>query len=450
MTLTATGLDHRGLVSDEAVAELTEGVGREVAAAAEAFGLPGVAIGLVSAGGARAFASHGETNVDHALPVTSTTIFQAGSVSKLFTALAAMRMVENGELSLDDPVRTWLPELRLADADCAAKVTPRHLLQHTAGWRGDYDADTGRGEGALHRMLEVIASAPQLTPLGSTFHYNNLAFVLLGHVMATVRGSSFETLVRELVIDPIGMPRTGFFLEDLAFERIAAGHLVTKDGPVVSDWARPRSRGPNGGILTCAEDLATFAHFHLGDGTAADGRRMVDTETMRQMMSPSLEVRGTGDAICLGWMFNRWSQTAVLGHSGGTLGFLSRLSIVPEAGLGLVVLTNGRSGGKVVGAAQSALRLALVGDKPAAPAPVSRRDAMEGTFEGGIELRFDGDLTVRLGRGPDPVVCEVGEVSPDCLELVSGPVAGTKLDLLRNPDGSIAWLRVAGRLRAPV
>lgn len=449
MTLTANGPNQRGALSEAALAELLDGVHREAVSSAAALGVPGFALGLVSVTGARAVASHGQTSVDHPLPVTATTIFQAGSVSKLFTTLAAMRMVENGELNLGEPIRTWLPDLRLSDMDCAAAVTIRHLLQHTGGWRGDYDVDTGRGDGALRRMLAVIENAPQLTPLGSTFHYSNLGFVLLGHVMATVRGTSFETLVRDLVIDPLVMPRTGFFLEDLAFERLAAGHLFTEGQPFVSDWARPRSRGPNGGILSCVDDLLTFAHFHFGDGTTSDGTQVVTGDTMRQMMSPSLTVRSTGDAVCLGWMYNNWGETDVLGHSGGTLGFRSRLTILPEAGVGLVVLTNGTRGDKVIRAAQRALRIAVVGDAGASPAPViTRREGVAGSYEGSLELRFEDDrLIATFSAGDQSVVCEVAEHAPDCLEIVSGPADGTKLEPLRDENGSVEWLRFGGRLR---
>lgn len=451
MTLTESPVTEGGPVGDHDVARLLVLIQADVDACAAEAGVPGVSLGLVSSAGASAVASYGDTNVDHPLAVTSNTIFQAGSVSKLFTTLAAMRMVEAGEITLDDPVRTWLPALRLADMDCAANVTVRHLLQHTGGWRGDYDLDTGRGDGALRRMLSVIESAPQLTPLGATFHYSNLGFVLLGHVMATAREESFENLVRELVIDPLGMGRTSFFLEDLAFQRLAAGHLFKDGSPFVSDWARPRSRGPNGGILSCVDDLLTFARFNLGDGTTTDGTRLLSEEAMRQMMTPSLTVRATGDAVCLGWMYNKWGDVDVLGHSGGTLGFRSRLTIVPSAGVGVVVLTNATRGDKVIQAAQRAMRAAVVGDTAGKPGPVTRREGVEGEYEGGLELRFAGDdLTARFGVGPEPVVCRVGELAPDCLEILSGPAQGMKLEPLRDEAGSVVWVRLGGRLRARI
>lgn len=449
MALTATEPDPIRSPGKEGLEKLLRAVSGGVSASAQELGVPGVAFGLVSSAGDTAVDSYGQTNIDHPLPVTPTTIFQAGSVSKLFTALAAMRMVEAGELHLDSPVRTWVPELRLADEDCAARVTPRHLLQHTGGWRGDYDVDTGRGDGALRRMLDVIAAAPQQTPLGAVFHYSNLGFVLLGHVMATARGTSFEALVRELVIEPLEMSRTGFFLEDLAFQRLAAGHLFSEGKPFVSDWARPRSRGPNGGILTCVDDLLTFARFHFGDGATEGGTRLLSESGMQQMLSPTRTVRETGDAVCLGWMYNKWADTVVLGHSGGTLGFRSRLTILPDRGVGLVVLTNGTRGDKVIQAAQRALRLAIVGDAGASPAPIiTRREGIEGSYEGSLELRFEDDrLMATFSAGAEPTVCEVGEHAPDCLEIVSGPVGGTKLEPLRDESGSVEWLRFGGRLR---
>jgi len=112
-------------------------------------------------------AAFGVTNVDNPLPVDADTLFQVGSITKTFTATAAMRLVDEGRLDLDRPLQTDLPDLRLVDPQVAAAVTPRHLLTHTAGWVGDYFSDTGRGDDALARYVAEMAELEQLTPLGA-------------------------------------------------------------------------------------------------------------------------------------------------------------------------------------------------------------------------------------------------------------------------------------------
>src|SRR5919108_4145309 len=115
-------------------------------------GTPGVAVGILLAG--RAYGGgFGITSIAAPAPVDEQTLFQIGSTSKTFTATAVLRLVERGDLDLDAPVRRYLRDLRLKDPQVARTVTLRHLLTHTAGWVGDYFADTGRGDDALARVI---------------------------------------------------------------------------------------------------------------------------------------------------------------------------------------------------------------------------------------------------------------------------------------------------------
>src|SRR5918992_4006083 len=139
------------------------------------FGVPGVAVGLRH-GEDEDYAGFGVTSVEHPLDVDGDTLFQIGSISKTFTATAAMSLVEQGRLDLDEPVRTYLPDLRLADAAAAAGATMRHLLSHTGGWVGDYFDTIGRGEDALAQMVERLDMLEEVTPLGETWSYNNAGF----------------------------------------------------------------------------------------------------------------------------------------------------------------------------------------------------------------------------------------------------------------------------------
>ena len=112
--------------------------------------VPGVALGIVCEG--REFMKgFGVTNVRHPLPVDEKTLFQIGSTTKTFTATAVMRLVEDGKLALDEPIRTYLPDFRMRDHEVTTRLTMRHLLTHTGGWDGDFFPDTGNGDDALAR-----------------------------------------------------------------------------------------------------------------------------------------------------------------------------------------------------------------------------------------------------------------------------------------------------------
>ena len=169
----------------------------EVARASmEELSVPGVALGVLSAGEEET-AALGVTSLENPLEATPDTLFQIGSITKTFTATAVMRLVERGELELAEPVRRTLPEFRLADEDAASRVTVRQLLTHTGGWLGDYFDDLGPGDDALARMIERLADAPQLTPLGEVWAYNNTAFYVAGRVIEVVSGTPFERALRD-------------------------------------------------------------------------------------------------------------------------------------------------------------------------------------------------------------------------------------------------------------
>ena len=154
------------------------------------YGIPGVAVGVL-AQGREYVRGYGVTNVDYPVPVDGDTLFRIASTTKTVTGTAVMRLVEQGKLDLDTPVRTYLPDFQTFDPAVAPRVTLRQLLNHSAGWVGDDFEDTGRWHDALTRYVAGMARLPQVTPLGTAFHYNNAALVLAGHVLEVVVGQPY-------------------------------------------------------------------------------------------------------------------------------------------------------------------------------------------------------------------------------------------------------------------
>ena len=143
-------------------------------------GVPGVAVGIFH-DGREHMAGIGITSVENPLPVTADTLFQIGSTTKTITGTIIMQLVENGQIDLDEPVRTYLPELRLTDKTAEERVTPRHLITHMSGWVGDYFSDTGDGDDALARYVAEMADLDQVVPIGTVWSYNNAGFGLAGN-----------------------------------------------------------------------------------------------------------------------------------------------------------------------------------------------------------------------------------------------------------------------------
>jgi CubicO group peptidase (beta-lactamase class C family) len=430
-----------------------------VEAAMTHFHVPGVAVGVLHNGEERT-AGIGVTNVDHPLPITADTFFQIGSTTKTITATAVMRLVERGLLDLDAPVRTYLPGLRLADGQVAARVTLRHLFTHTAGWEGDVFDDTGAGDDALAVMVQRMAHLPQLRPLGSMFSYNNAGFYLAGRVVEVATGLTFEAAAKGLVLGPLGMARSSFFAKEIITDRVAAGHSALESGPVVNrEWALARAANPVGGLSSTVADQLRYARFHLGDGTAADGTRLLSPQSMALMQSPQAPAGGAIDAVGVTWLLRTVGGMRVVQHGGSTNGQESAFAMVPERRFAITVLTNADRGAALHREVTAwALRhYAGVGEQDPAlvDLPAETLAGYCGRYSAPLwdvaVTSRDGELIAQLTRkagfptstspapaSPPPV--RVGVYGRDRLVMLDDPFRGERAEFRRHPGGSIGWL----------
>src|SRR6185437_4371291 len=218
-------------------------------------------------------AAYGLLNADAGVEATTDSVWQIGSVSKVWTATLAMQLVDDGLLDLDSPVADYLPELELADADVAKTVTMRHLLTHTSGIDGDVFTDTGRGDECLERYVALLAGVKQNHPLGATWSYCNSGFSLAGRVIEKITAGTWDAALRQRIFTPLGLARTVTLPEEALLHRAAVGH-VGDDNDRAPAWVLPRSAGPAGLINSSAADVLAFARMHLTGGVTADGTRV--------------------------------------------------------------------------------------------------------------------------------------------------------------------------------
>jgi CubicO group peptidase (beta-lactamase class C family) len=316
-------------------------LGERLAAAAERLGVPGVAAGILL-DGREEYAFHGVTSVENPLPVDAATLFQIGSTTKTFTATALMRLVEQGLVELDAPVRRYVPELRLRDEDAAVRVTVLQLLNHTAGWAGDHFLNTGDGDDALARYVESMAELEQLSPPGAVASYNNASLCLAGRVIERVTGQTYEAALRELVLDPLGMELSSLVPADVMSRRFAVGHN-DHDGQVgvARPWRLPRAANAAGGLVSTAAAQLRYARFHLGDGEG-----LLRRETLERMQVPTVALAGgsLGDEVGVSWLLRSVDGAPLVGHGGSTNGQESAFQMVPGRGFAITVLTNSDRG----------------------------------------------------------------------------------------------------------
>jgi CubicO group peptidase (beta-lactamase class C family) len=449
-----------------------ESLQAKVTEAAEAVEVPGLAVGVYLDGTER-YAVHGVTSLEHPLPVDERTIVQIGSTGKTFTATALMRLVERGTVDLDARVRTYVPELRLKDEDAARDVTVLHLLNHTAGWDGDFFEDTGSGDDALARYVERMADLEQVTPLGAVPSYNNAAVCLAGHVIERVTGQPFERAIKDLVFEPLGLEQSFFFPSEVMTRRFTVGHEEGPDGSlaVVRPWAEPRSASPAGGSIACSvRDQIRWARFHLGDGTAADGTRVLSDELLKRMQEPTVDAGGAlGDHIGISWILRDIEGVRLVQHGGDGAGHHSEFVMVPERDFAITTLANGPGGAEL---GPDLVRWALqqyVGVIERDPEPVARTPEDLAVYAGRYEtiavyfdVAVEGGKLVLEGRIRPEVASQmvaqgeqVPEMPPFPLSFLSaegdrffvrdGPLKGEKGYFHRSTSGAVDGVHFGGR-----
>nr|WP_042183317.1 serine hydrolase domain-containing protein [Kibdelosporangium sp. MJ126-NF4]CEL15432.1 Beta-lactamase [Kibdelosporangium sp. MJ126-NF4]CTQ92164.1 Beta-lactamase (EC 3.5.2.6) [Kibdelosporangium sp. MJ126-NF4] len=310
------------------------------------YGIPSAAIGVLHDGAVTEFAV-GVKSARTRHPATTDTIYQCGSMTKTWTALAFMQLVDEGEVSLDEPVRTYLPSFAVADARVSAEVTPRHLLCHTNGIEEAY-GDPGEDDDVHERMVENIADAPQVFPLGRTHGYSAaLGYAILARILEVCDGRSWDDIMRDRLFGPMGLTDTSSRWDQVDETRAATGHLIRSldEGPIVTPVDHlPRAYGPGGNITSTTRDVLTLAHVLLNEGVAPNGKRILSADGVREMMSSRVSVPDPylfGPEWALGLIVCDWHGETVYATDGSTIGQNARLRLLPDSGTAVTMLANG-------------------------------------------------------------------------------------------------------------
>ncbi|MGR6920682.1 serine hydrolase domain-containing protein [[Actinomadura] parvosata] len=306
-------------------------MGRRLAELIAEYEVPGAALAYLHEGELHEAAA-GTLNVATGVEATTDSLFQIGSVTKVWTATLLMREIERGRLTLDTPVAEVLPGFQVADPEVSKTVTIRHLLTHTSGIDGDLFLDTGRGDDCVARYVEACADLAQNHPLGVTHSYCNSGFVIAGRVAEKLAGKRWDDLIREEIAEPLGLTHTWTLPEDVLRFRAAMGHVQGAPAP---QWGLMRGMGP--AVLICARpaDVVAFGRAHLEGGLLDDPRAMWEPQV--DVPNPD----GLGRQWGLGWIVDEWDGKRVISHAGNTIGQHAILWAVPETGTVVCAAANG-------------------------------------------------------------------------------------------------------------
>jgi CubicO group peptidase (beta-lactamase class C family) len=434
--------------------------------AMETHGIPGVAVGLIHNGQQHSIGL-GITNFDHPLTVTSDTLFQIGSITKTYTALATMILVDRGLLDLDATVISYLPNFQLADANVAKNVTLRHLLTDSGGWQGDYFNDFGWGDNALELMCNELKKLPQITALGEHYSYCNSGFYILGRVIEIITKQTFEAALTNLVLKPLGLHKSYLFPHDVMTHSFVVGHDKDDAGKITvkRPWPIGRAAHPAGCIVCSINDLMRYAAFWFGDGLLEDDSRLLSSESMQLMQTPFLLTGGVTH-VCLGWMQAETHGIKRISHSGGTIGQICNLIIAPKQRFAIGVVTNSSHGGHALGAAVPAAFRDCLNITIPVKTPLTLQPEILASYAGfyeeglcditiactttGLQLSLHPKGGFPLSDSPAdsaPPAASIEMYAADSFFIADGEMKGSIGDFVRDVSGEIHGIRLYGRLK---
>jgi len=279
---------------------------------------------------------HGSANIELGVPMTVDTVVQIGSVTKLFNAAIVMTLVDEKKLTLETPVASYIPNLRLSDSHATETITLQHLLSMSSGLDNGAYAESDGGGDALERHIGSLRDIPQAFAPGEGFGYSNAGTSIAGYAAQLVAGRSWDTLLRERILEPAGLNHAVSLAQDLPFQRVSAGHTPARLGvaaTVIRPWYLTQAQGPAGSTLAMsARDLASFGQLFINAGKTAANVSVLPRTAVEAMTTAIVDVptKSFADAWGLGPDITRCDGGLVLGHQGSNQSGCSLLKWFPD------------------------------------------------------------------------------------------------------------------------
>jgi len=324
-----------------------ESVERFVVEQLAAWEVPGCAVAAVRGGQVELAGGWGLRDREAGLPVTADTLFAIGSTTKAFTATTVGAVVDEGLLEWDRPLRDYVPGVRLHDPFVSDRLTITDLLSHRSGlprhdltWVGQ----PGRSRAELVRSLRFL---PLSRDLRQEFQYCNLGYLVAGHVVEDLSGVPWEDFVRGRLLEPLEMRRTNLSVDEMLADDDHAAAYSRQGGIIAPVPQRPLPAvAPAGAINSSAADMARWLLVQLAGGQL-DGATVMSPATAKRQLTPHMLMPGSEEmpgltqyAYGLGWAIGRYREHKIAMHAGGIDGFMTHCMLLPDDGIGVVVLTN--------------------------------------------------------------------------------------------------------------
>ena len=331
--------------------------------------LPAVSIALVDGQHVVWAQGFGLSDPQQKIPAAADTIYRVGSVSKLFTDIAIMQLVEKGRLDLDAPVNRYLPDFHPVNP-FAKPITLRELMSHRSGLVreppiGHYFDSTAP---TLEATVKSLNHTTLVYPPGTHTKYSNAAIAVAGYVLEKQSGQPFTTYVRDAVLQPLGMSASAFTPTPEILAKLAHASIWTYDGRVFDAPTFQLGMAPAGCMYSSVLDLSKFVSMLFAAGRGSEGA-VLKPETLQSMWQPQFPTAGEKQSFGIGFRLANLDGHALVGHGGAIYGFATELEALPADKLGVVAVTTMDSANATMTRiANYALRLILA-SKQGAPLP---------------------------------------------------------------------------------
>jgi CubicO group peptidase (beta-lactamase class C family) len=318
-----------------------------ITAAMKTFNVPGLAVAVVKGADVVYMKGFGFRDMDQQLPVTPDTLFAIGSSTKAFTTFVLASLVDEGKLEWDRPVRTWIPGFNLSDPFMSERLTPRDLVTHRSGVPR-HDLLWYNNESASRK--ELVAKLAFVAPnadLREKWQYNNMMFLTAGYLAEAVTGVTWEQAVRMRILDPLGMARTNFSVTDSQKDAdFAYGYREDEEKLARMPFRGLTNMGPAGSINSSVREMSHWVIMNLNQGRFGE-RQVIGPASLAEMHRPQMAmgvVPQRADILPsgygLGWFTESYRGHPHAHHGGNIDGFSAMVSLFPNDGVGLVILTN--------------------------------------------------------------------------------------------------------------
>ena len=342
--------------------------------------IPGVSLAVVKDGKPLIVKGYGFANLEHQIPVKPETVFQSGSVGKQFTATAVMMLVEDGKISLDEKIGTYLGEV----PESWANITVRHLLSHTGGMT-DYPQDFDfRKDYTEAEILKRAKEIPVAFKPGEKWQYSNLGYVTLGILIGKVSGKFYGDFLQERIVKPLGMPTARILNEADIVPNRASGYRLVNGEVKNQEWVSPTiNTTADGSLYLTALDMMKWDE-------ALTGGKLLKKSSFDEMWSPIKLNDGRTYPYGFGWAVRKVNDKRVIEHGGAWQGFKAHIARFPENRLTVIVFAN------LIQTNQARLAngVAIIIDPELKPKPISDPDPaltsqMKELFVSVIESKAD-------------------------------------------------------------